>query len=169
MQTVRRQGLANGVQTLQDLCRVVRRHNAPAAVHALEHTMGTHDHASRLEAALREWPRVDVAPHRFGGLEFRVDRREIGHVHPSGMLDIPFPMRMRRELVASGRAVAHQMLPNTGWVTFRIRSEHDLPAAIALLRLNYDRLVGTQIRAVVPPISPHVTLVRDRDETDHSI
>lgn len=128
--------------------------------------MGTYDHASRLKAALREWPRVDVAPHRFGGLEFRVDRREIGHVHPNGMLDIPFPMRMRRELVASGRAVAHQMLPNTGWVTFRIRSEHDLPAAIALLRLNYDRLVGVIMRPTSLPISGSASLVRNHDDGD---
>ncbi|MCC6243874.1 MAG: DUF5519 family protein [Gemmatimonadaceae bacterium] len=128
--------------------------------------MGTHDHASRLEATLREWPRVEVSPHRFGGLEFRVDRREIGHVHPNGSLDLSFPVRMRREIVASGRAVAHHTLPNTGWVTFRIRSEHDLPAAIALLRLNYDRLVGVITRPASLPISGTASLVRNHDDSD---
>jgi Family of unknown function (DUF5519) len=128
--------------------------------------MGTENMAVRLEALLRDWPRVETAPHRFGGIEFRVDRREIGHVHPSGMLDLPFPVRMRRDLVSAGRAEAHHMLPNTGWVTFRIRTEHDLPAAVDLLRLNYDRLIGTHARPAALPILGTPTLVRERDRDD---
>jgi len=128
--------------------------------------MGSQDQGARLEALLREWPGLEISPHRFGGLEFRVDRREVGHVHPNGMLDLPFPVRMRRELVAAGRATAHHMLPNTGWVTFRIRTEHDLPAAVALLRLNYERLLGAHARTNVNLIVGKVTLVGDRDGED---
>jgi hypothetical protein len=128
--------------------------------------MGRQNHSVRLETLLAEWPGVVVTPHRFGGLEFRVDRREIGHIHPSGLLDLPFPVRLRRELVAAGRAEAHHMLPNTGWVTFRIRTEHDLPAAVVLLRMNYERLIGAQARTNVSPIVGKVTLVGDRDGDD---
>jgi hypothetical protein len=126
--------------------------------------MGHQDQGARLETMLREWPGVETTPHRFGGLEFRVDRREIGHVHPNGMLDLPFPVRMRRELVAAGRAEPHHMLPTTGWVTFRIRNEHDLPAAIALLRLNYERVRGAHARSNVMPILGNVRLVADGDD-----
>ena len=128
--------------------------------------MGQQDLSSRLELTLREWPGTATSPHRFGGVEFRVDRREIGHVHPNGMLDLPFPVRMRRELVAAGRADAHHMLPHTGWVTFRIRTEHDLPAAVELLRLNYDRVRGTHSRAPLLPITNRATFVSDRDAGD---
>ena len=130
--------------------------------------MAQKDFAARLEAVLREWPGVESSPHRFGGIEFRVDRREIGHVHPAGMLDLPFPMRTRRELVAAGRAEAHHSLPNTGWVTFRVRNEHDLPAAIDLLRMNYERLRGLQARANVLPIIGKVSMVGDRDAGEMS-
>ncbi len=128
--------------------------------------MGSENMAVRLQTLLRSWPRVETAPHRFGGVEFRVDRREIGHVHPSGMLDLPFPVRMRRDLVSAGRAEAHHMLPNTGWVTFRIKSEHDLPAAVDLLRLNYDRLIGANARRTTLPIVGKATMVSERDVGD---
>ncbi len=128
--------------------------------------MARQDHGARLDAVLRQWPGVESAPHRLGGIEFRVDRREIGHFHPSGMLDVLFPVRTRRELVAAGRAEAHRNLPHTGWVTFRVRTEHDLPAAIDLLRMNYERLRGLQSRTNVLPIIGKVSMVGDRDSEE---
>lgn len=128
--------------------------------------MGAPDFAASLKASVGAWPSVTSTLHRFGGVEFRVERRELGHVHLNGMLDIPFPTRMRRDLVAAGRAQAHHMLPNTGWVTFRIRTEHDLPAAVELLRLNYNRLTGLGVRLTPSPVLATPTLVRERDPRD---
>jgi hypothetical protein len=31
---------------------------------------------------------VTVAPHRFGGVEFRVGRRELGHLHGNRLADL---------------------------------------------------------------------------------
>lgn len=128
--------------------------------------MGRQDLGAKLETLLRAWPGVDVIPHRFGGTEFRVDRREIGHIHLNGMLDLPFPVRMRRELVAAGRAAPHHMLANSGWVTFRVRTEHDVPAAIELLRLNYDRLQGARAPRAAMPVLGTLRMVSDRDSGD---
>ncbi len=36
------------------------------------------------------------------------------------------------------------VLPDSGWVTFGIRSEGDVPGAIALFRLAYERAVAAQ-------------------------
>src|SRR4249919_172631 len=85
------------------------------------------------------WEGVTVAPHRFGGIEFRVGRRELGHLHGHHLADLPFPVRVREQLVAEGKAQAHHILPDSGWVSFVIRSRSDVPAAVALFRLNYDR------------------------------
>ncbi len=81
---------------------------------------------------------MSEAPHRFGGVEFSLGRREIGHLHGDRLLDVPFPRKVRDELVAAGRAAPHHVLPQSGWVSFRIRSPADVEAAIALLRLSYD-------------------------------
>lgn len=93
----------------------------------------------RITHEISKWPDVTVAPHRFGGVEFRVGRRELGHLHGSRWADLPFPVRVRDELIAAGRAEQHHILPESGWVTFRIRGESDIARAVELFRLSYDR------------------------------
>ncbi|MFB2898060.1 luciferase family protein [Aerosakkonemataceae cyanobacterium BLCC-F50] len=88
------------------------------------------------------WKGVTIAPHRFGGIEFRVNNREFGHLHGDYQADIPFSARLRKELVASQKVSEHHLYPNSGWVSFYIRSADDVPALIELLKLNYDRLTA---------------------------
>ncbi len=90
---------------------------------------------------LARWPGVTSAPHRFGGIEFRLNHREIGHLHGDRLADLPFPMRIRNELVAAGRASPHHILPASGWVSVWVRGPDDVPAVLELFRMNYDRLM----------------------------
>ncbi len=95
--------------------------------------------AERIRREVESWPGVTTAPHRFGGVEFRAGRRELGHVHGSRLADLPFPIAIRRELVAAGRATPHHILPDSGWVWYFMKSPDDATGAIDLFRLNYDR------------------------------
>ena len=56
-----------------------------------------------IEKEILNWPYVTAEPHRFGGVEFRLNKREMGHIHSEGLADIPFHMKIRDELVKSGR------------------------------------------------------------------
>ena len=94
----------------------------------------------RIEKELMSWPGVTSGTHRFGGTEFRVDGREMGHIHGSSWADLPFPMTVRNELVEKGRASPHHVLPKSGWVTFYIRSDDDVPTLLELFRMQYNRL-----------------------------
>ncbi len=85
------------------------------------------------------WPGVTTRRHRFGGTEFRVDHRELGHLHGCRLADLPFPLLVRNELVESGRAEPHHVFPDSGWITYRIRDRADVARVVALFRLNYER------------------------------
>lgn len=122
--------------------------------------------ADTLTSILRAWDGVEVSAHAYGGVEFRVARREIGHLHVGGVADLPFPVRVRRDLVSAGRAEAHHTLPNTGWVSYRLRTEHDIPAAVELFRLNYERLRGGVRLPATLPIMGNATLLGDRVADD---
>ena len=58
------------------------------------------------------------------------------------MADLPFPVRVRKQLVAAGKAEEHHVLPETGWTSYRIRGPEDVEGALELFRMNYERLVA---------------------------
>jgi len=102
----------------------------------------------RIEREVASWDGVAAAPHRFGGVEFRLGRRELGHVHGDALADLPFPRRIADMLVETGRAERHHVLPDSGWVTRRIRDEEDVDAVVELFRLAYERArVSAAVRA----------------------
>ena len=87
------------------------------------------------------WPYVAAKAHEFGGIEFLLNKREMGHIHGERVADLPFPMRTRNELVTSGRASPHHVLPNSGWVSYWIdKGEEDIPAVIELFKMRYEQL-----------------------------
>ena len=94
-----------------------------------------------IQAEVASWEGVSVHPHRFGGVEFRFGRRELGHLHgdPPRLVDLPFHRTIRNMLVETGRALPHHVLPDSGWVSKQIRSEADADDAIELFRLSYER------------------------------
>ncbi len=102
-----------------------KRLSPPIAIEAVRH-------------AVANWDGVQVHEHRFGGLEFRIGRRELGHLHPS-FADLPFPRGERDRLVASGRARPHHVLPDSGWVTVPMRTAAEVVVVIQLFRENYER------------------------------
>ena len=93
----------------------------------------------QIAATVGSWPGVESAPHRFGGVEFRVGRRELGHLHGDRIADLPFPRRVRDELIAEGRARPHHVLPDSGWITVSIRSPSEAENAVQLFRMAYER------------------------------
>ena len=95
--------------------------------------------AELVEYEVTSWPNVEKRPHRFGGIEFRVNGHEIGHLHGNRLADLPFSVPVREELVAAGRASLHHILPQTGWVSYYIQGSESVPGLIELFRLNYER------------------------------
>ncbi len=100
--------------------------------------MGVRGAQETITKAVLAWPGVSAQPHRFGGVEYMLGRRELGHIHGDDLVDIPFPTKVRDALVAAGRAQPHHVLPETGWVSFYLQEAEDIGKAIAQLQQNYE-------------------------------
>ena len=82
---------------------------------------------------------------RRGGVEYRLGTREPGHSHGDHLVDVPFPRKVRDEIVSAGLAEPHHILPETGWISFYLCEVSDVQKAIALLRRLYE-IASTQTR-----------------------
>src|SRR5512136_270154 len=102
-----------------------------------------------ITSAVTAWEGVTAHAHRFGGVEYVIGKREIGHIHGDQLVDIPFPTRVRNEIVAAGRAQAHHILPDSGWVSFYLRERADVGRAISLLAESYA-IASKQKREAAP-------------------
>jgi Family of unknown function (DUF5519) len=97
------------------------------------------DIAARIAAEVLSWDGVTEHPHRFGGREFRLGKRELGHLHGDRLADLPFKKAVRDMLVETGRAQPHHVLPESGWVSKPIHDDADVAEVIELFRLSYER------------------------------
>ena len=82
---------------------------------------------------------ISVTGYRYGDPE--TGGPQIGHVHDDGHADFSFPREVRDELIRSGQAIAHPAFPNSRTTaSYQIRSKEDVPKALELFRMNYERL-----------------------------
>src|SRR5712675_1855567 len=96
-----------------------------------------------ITAEVTSWPGVTAAPGRRGEYAFKVGRREIGHLHGDHAAHFSFPKGVWAELMDQGRIVPHPVFPDSqGPAARRIEDEADVEDVIALMRLNYDRVVA---------------------------
>lgn len=108
--------------------------------------MPVHGARQKIHEVVLGWPGVTAQPHRFGGTEYRLGRREIGHIHGDHLVDIPFPKKVRDEIIAAGRARPHHILPESGWISFYLSESLDVEKAIALLRESFELAEEKQAR-----------------------
>ncbi len=83
---------------------------------------------------------VKEQTHQFGGVEFRYRSKELGHIHGEKLADLPFPKKIRNELIQSKLAQPHHIYPDSGWVSFYIKSEEDITPLIKLFHMQYERM-----------------------------
>lgn len=92
-----------------------------------------------IEREVAGWPGVTTGDTGRGGLQFNYGRVELGHVHGNSFADLPFPKKVRDELIEQGRASVHDPLPDSGWVRHRMGGPEDVTEVIELFCMDYDR------------------------------
>jgi Family of unknown function (DUF5519) len=96
----------------------------------------------RITEEVTSWPGVRAGTGRRGEFAFTVGKREIGHLHGNHTAHFGFPKQIWTELFDDGRIDYHPVFPGRpGFGARRIETDDDVREVIALLRLNYDRLV----------------------------
>jgi hypothetical protein len=96
-----------------------------------------------IEHEVLGWPGVvkkrdEDGPGGIGVTGYRFGRRQIGHIHDTGMADLTFPREIHDELISDGRAKPHPAgFANV--VSYHIREPEDVPKVVELFRMSYER------------------------------
>jgi Family of unknown function (DUF5519) len=96
-----------------------------------------------IERELLDWPGVSKEAHGGGyrvppATVYRFGRRQIGHIHDTGVADLTFPRAVHDELISDGLAEPHRGgFPAV--VSYYIREPEDVPGALDLFRMSYER------------------------------
>jgi hypothetical protein len=99
--------------------------------------------AQRIVEEVTSWPGVTAAHGDRGEFSFKVGRREIGHLHGDRSAHFGFPKDVWQELFDQGRIVHHPVFPGrVGPAARRMENDADVADVIAMLRLNYDRVIA---------------------------
>jgi len=69
---------------------------------------------------------------------YRFGRRQIGHIHDTGVADLTFPREIHDQLISDGRAKPHGA-GFAGVVSYRIREPADVARVLKLFRMSYER------------------------------
>jgi hypothetical protein len=101
--------------------------------------------SEQITQEVTSWPGVEAGPGRRGEFSFKVGRREIGHLHGDHSAHFMLPKDLFAELYAAGRVGHHPVFPDKdGPAARRIATPEDVSDVIALMRLNYERVVARQ-------------------------
>lgn len=115
-----------------------------------------HTPVERIVETVSGWPGVNLAPHSYDGVEFRLDDYEFGHVHHGWRsLHVNYPRQIRDALIAAGRAERHPYFSDSGWTNYPVETTADVAHARWLLRLSY------LYRASILRENPAAQTVRD--------
>lgn len=95
------------------------------------------DYLDEIESEVLSWQHTTLQMHKFGGLQFNLYNKELGHIHGNGLLDILFSRKEKSELMQKYPVKDHHVFKNSGWISFQVKTEADKKIAIELLRLSY--------------------------------
>ena len=98
----------------------------------------------RITEEVTSWPGVDAVPgDRGSSVAFKFGKREIGHLHGDRALHLGLPKEDWHRLYDAGRIDYHPVFPGKpGFAARAIAGDDDVVEAIALLRINYDRVLA---------------------------
>jgi hypothetical protein len=98
------------------------------------------DAFDNIESEVLRWQGTGKRLHKYGGMQFDFNGKEIGHIHSNGLLDIRFSRKIKKQLLAEGKVNHHHIFEKSGWISFYIENISDAQYAKQLLRKAYEGL-----------------------------
>jgi len=92
----------------------------------------------KLTEQVKKLKDVKTINHRYGGIEFKVNGKEFGHMHGNGLVDILLNKKLAVEFCEKGICETHHVIKHTGWVSLQIDANENWRDAVVLMKKAYN-------------------------------
>ncbi|GGH17968.1 luciferase domain-containing protein [Mucilaginibacter phyllosphaerae] len=97
------------------------------------------DHMDALEKKVLSWPNTTSTIHKYGGLQLNYGKKELGHIHGNGLLDMLLNRKLKAYVMGNDSKIKdHHSFKDSGWISFYIKDECDKQVALNLFNLAYQ-------------------------------
>ena len=72
---------------------------------------------------IKKLPNIQSKYHKYGGLEFQVNGKEICHIHGDGLTDILLNKDLAEEIINTTCAEEHHVITGSGWISYQIKND----------------------------------------------
>ena len=87
---------------------------------------------------MKELPDIKSKYHKYGGLEFQINGREVCHIHGDGLTDILLNKECAKKLIRTTKAEEHHVIKKGGWISYQITSSTISSELIQIIQQAYD-------------------------------
>jgi hypothetical protein len=105
------------------------------------------DWIDAIENEVLTWENTKTQTHKYGGLQFNCNGKEMGHIHSNGLLDMLLSRKIKQQLMHEGRIQDHHSFKNTGWISLYMHTEADKRYALTLLKFAHERILFGRLAA----------------------
>jgi len=107
---------------------------------------------------IQKWSNIISATHwdlydktKVDGADFYVGEKELGHIHLDGWVHLATNKELAQAMLKNKLAIKFPYAQD--WVMFSIANAQNVKNAILLFQLNYERLKGEPIEALISKIN----------------
>ena len=87
---------------------------------------------------MKELPDIKSKYHKYGGLEFKINGKEVCHIHGDGLTDVLLNKEYAEKLIRTTRAEEHHVIKKSGWISYQITSKTITSELIQIIQQAYD-------------------------------
>lgn len=91
----------------------------------------------KLNQWIKTLDNVQTKYHKYGGIEFTINSKEICHIHGDGLVDVKLNHSLKKEFLFKERVEPHHEHPKSNMISYQLKSNNNLELIKEIIRNAY--------------------------------
>jgi len=91
---------------------------------------------------IKEHEGVSTKYHKYGGIEFVVNQKEICHIHGDGLVDVILDKKIKEQFIGQNAIEEHHVISGGNMISYQLTKNEDLNLIKKIIKLSYEKKSG---------------------------